>query len=60
MHDDIFASDSDDEGPQNRGNISEAEDEDEEDEFEAMFKTGKKRKREGRTAEASSLSLIQK
>jgi len=53
-HDDIFASDSDDEGqPQGRvGNASEAEDEDEEDEFEAMFQPGKKRKREkGRTQE---------
>ena len=49
--DDIFASDSEDEAAPVARQESEAEDEDEEDEFEAMFKTGKKRKRQGRTAE---------
>ena len=48
-HDDIFASESEDEGQQ--GKYSEAEDEDEEDEFEALFKTGKKKKRKGQAQE---------
>ena len=49
-HDDIFASDSEDEQGQ-QGHFSEAEEEDQEDEFEAMFTTGKKRKRDKHRAQ---------
>lgn len=49
--DDIFASDSDDDAQQ--GHASEAEDEDEIDEFEALFRTGKRRKKKGHAQEVA-------
>ena len=56
--DDVFASDSEDEGQQQQpgaGYISEAEEE--EDEFEAMFQGGKKKKHsKGRTHEVHPIS----